>query len=787
MSSARRALTVAATTLLLWAAGTGLALAADGSASGDGGILGPLNVTSSEGVPLDRYELDPMPPAMPADGALDPATNYNASVMPMDDFGAQVRRFLGSGMFALARTITGFACWLIDWAYRFPVIGKLTSPAQKLADAYEQQIISPLGLAGICLAWAFVFGLVLIMRGRVARGAGEILLTLLIAGITATTLVQPAVLLGYDGPVQQTQRAALEAATITANSGNPTRTSSSPCDNIAGPAHSLCLQNQAHHRPGAPARPDHTKECAAIAGPARDVCRSGERPVNAADVSRPITNTLTETLVVQPYMLLQYGHVIDKDSPLYAVHLKAVTPPKPAAAKEECRLIKGPAYDFCQANGETWTNRAEEFKKLGPDGEAVFAYMRTNEWDKVIGALLVLIAALILALVVVLLALALITAQFGCVIAAVGTVVVFALALLPGPGRGLLWKWCGYLAGSMLILFAVAVFLPLFGIGARAILADTTSSLIERLVILDGLAATALVMQRRIINGSRQLGRRFSDRMRYAKIGGSHTMGESAASTAAAFSALGYGNTPGGAFPGHAAMLGRSGSFAAEALAEGSRALAPLALGARTAHTVLIGPKRPPVQPEAVGPDGLPLPPGPAGRTRGGTTAPALVPAGSRLEASLKRTRAGRVLLGTTKAAFYSTIGAPAAFTRLHRFNTAASHELHHELGRQRDHYARVTGRWAQDTAAAFGARPAEPASAPPRTERRSYEAPATEPPRRRARHGHAPTPTRPATPGQGEPPRSWRRTWWDHQDSADGTVLPGRRPAAGQDPGVGE
>ncbi|MFD0367645.1 hypothetical protein [Streptomyces sp. NPDC127114] len=770
-----RFLTVASMAVLVWAAGAGDAFAAASTSGGEGGILGPLNVPSSEGVPLDRYELDPMPSG--ADFP-DPAGAATGTVMEMDDFGDQVRRFLGSGMFAFARTTTGFSSWLIDWVYRFPVIDKLTGPAQTLSDAYERQIIGPLGLAGLCLAWAFVFGLVLVMRGRVARGAGEILLTLLIAGIAATTAVQPAVLLGYDGPVQQAQRAALEAATITAHSGNPTPSASSPCDSIAGPARTLCLQNQAKTSPGTPAKPDQTKQCAGVAGPARDTCLTGERPLNAADVSKPISDTLTDTLVVKPYMLLQYGQVIDKNSPLYAVHLKSVTPPAPPSekAREECRLIKGPAYDYCLAKDATWTNRAEEFKKLGPDGEAVFAYMRTNEWDKVIGAFLVLVAAIILALVVVLLAVALITAQFGCVIAAVGTVVVFALALLPGPGRGVLWRWCGYLAGSMLVLFAVAVFIPLFGVGARAVLADSDSSLIERLVVLDSLAVTAIVLQRRIIQGSRAFGQRFAQRMRYAKVGGSHMMGESAAQTAAAFSALGYGTgTAGGVLPAHAALLGRSGSFASEALTEGRRALAPLALGARAANTLLIGPPRQPVQPDLVGPDGLVLAPDHAGRGPQGrrSTTAGLVPAGSRLEASLKRTRVGRVLVGTTKAAFYSSVGAPATFTRLRRFNTAASQDLHHELGRQRAHYGRVADRWFDDTAAAFGAGPAAAAPAPGE-QRRSYGATATHaPPRRRRRRAHGPTATSPATApaaqGEDEPPRSWRRTWRDNHGPTGG------------------
>ncbi|MFB7036703.1 hypothetical protein ACFCVS_19640, partial [Bacillus altitudinis] len=539
---ARRAVTVTTATLLLWAAGTTLAYAAD--TPGSGGLLDPLNVQTSEGAPLDRYELDPEP-APAQDGQL-PGTGptvLDVATTPAGGIMDTVRRFLASGLFALARTVTGFACWLIDWAYRFPVMDKLASPAQKLSDAYESQIITPLGLAGICLAWAFVFGLVTIMRGRFARGAGEILLTLLIAGMSATAVVQPAMLLGYEGPVQQTQRAALEAATITANSGRlPDTKTEGPCDALIGTARDFCLSGQP--RPGTtPApKPDRTKQCAALIGAARDYCLKDERPLNAADVSKPITRTLTDTLVVQPYMLLQYGQIIEQDSPLYPLHKGFVTPP----AKEKnnpCKLLVDSAREHCELGmrheGNLY-NRAKEFEKHGAEGAAIAAYMQKNDWNKVLGAGLVLLAACIITLIIFAMAMALIAAQFGCVIAAAVTMVVLALSLLPGPARGLLWRWAGYLAGSMLTLFAIAVFIPLFGVGARALLADNTTPLLERLFLLDGLAVTALVLNRRIINGAGRIGQRMALRMRYAKVGGSHTMNENAAATAAAFSSLGY-------------------------------------------------------------------------------------------------------------------------------------------------------------------------------------------------------------------------------------------------------
>ncbi|RSS57493.1 hypothetical protein [Streptomyces sp. WAC01280] len=804
----RRAATAATITLLLWAAGTTIAYAADGPDSG--GLLGPLNVQSSEGAPLNSYELDPAVPLPETvdHRAPDPSI-VGVATSPGDGVMDAVRRFLASGLFALARTVTGFACWLIDWVYRFPVMEKLSSPAQKLSDAYESQIIGPLGLAGLLLAWAFVFGLVTAMRGRVARGAGEILLTLLIAGVSATAVVQPAMILGYDGPIQQTQRAALEAATLTANSGQLPKTTG-PCDAIVGPAHTICLRNQP--RPGTTPqpKPDRTKQCATIVGPARDTCLHGERPLNAADVSKPITRTLTDTLVVQPYMLLQYGRIIEQDSPLYTVHKNFLTPPPPPK-DHSCGLLTGTARILCEAEatGDTrYLGRAYAFKELGPEGAAVAAHMQSTGWDKVLGAALVLLAGLVITLIIFTMAMVLIAAQFGCVIAAAGTVIVLTLALLPGPSRGMLWRWLGYLAGSMLTLFAISVFIPLFGVGARALLADSSTPLLERLFLLDGLAITALVMHRRIVRGTSQLGQRMANRMRYSKIGGSHTMGENAAATAAAFSSLGFNSSGAAGSPAHAALLTRQtggvGQFAAEALTESRRALMPLAVGMRAAHSVLIGPKRPPVRPEPVGPDGLVLPSKgrmAAGGTGAVTAAPTaesersdsdpsatetqetgrspLIPAGSRLEASLRRTRSGRVLVRTTKAAYYSTVGLPATWTRVRRFGGQISRDLHTELGHQRDHYGRVAGRWSRDTAAAFPSRRSRERRNDAPTDRRSYPAATTEPPRTRPRRatGHEldapaarterPSGT-PSTAGPGSAPRSWRETWRERFGGGD-------------------
>ncbi|MFD9825642.1 hypothetical protein ACFWW0_43605, partial [Streptomyces violascens] len=604
MSARRRWLTVAAVAALVWVAGTGGAYAADSAPAG-GGLLGPLNVKTPENIPLDHYEL-----IGGGDGVID-----------------TIQQFLMSGLFACSRTLVGLACWLVDWAYQFPIINKLAGPAQHVSDAYQARVVTPLGIAPLFLGWAFVFGLILVMRGRLARGFGEIALTLLISALAATSLVRPDVILGHDGPLQQTQRAALEAASLTSQQGKTAPTGpNDPCGLITGPARDTCLTTPP---PAAGKTPAGSGPCDAVAGPARDSCRSGPA-LAAADVSAPITRTLTNTLVVQPYMLLSYGQIVSPGDPLYQAHLHSLDPlSDPAAAKRKkaCSLLKGPARQFCENSDAGWDGdkdsadskmqaRAQPFAKAGDDGKAAIAYMSRESWERVLGALLVLLAVVVIFLVVLTMVMASLAAQFGCVAAAAIGCVVFAWALLPGPNRSALWKWVGTFAAASVVLFVISVCIPAFGIAADVLLADSQSPLMERLFLLDGLAVTLLALHRRMLRSAGSIGQRFAARMKFARIGG-NLLNESAASTGMALASLGVGTHSGGGLalglsPARASLLGRHARLAAavsalgdregmpghpagllaDARAEGRRALAPLAVPARTAHAAWVGPPR---------------------------------------------------------------------------------------------------------------------------------------------------------------------------------------------------
>lgn len=268
-------------TVVFLTVNTSVAQAATGDAE-SGDLLAPLNVTGSEGAPINGYEL-------------------SASGGSIFSFKSQGLAFVLSGLFTIIRLLVGLACWAVEMAFRFPLLKALAAPAQKVFDAYADAVVDTLGLKGLLLGWAFVFGLILFMRGKVGKGLGETVLTLLIAAFAASAFVRPDYLLAEQGPLATTQQAAAEVAQQTVNSHDwgGRIYNRGPCEGMSGPAELKCLEIEA------------------------------KKPIEASEVARPIQDSVTNALVVKPYMLLQYGRILDpskeSDQKAYDVHLKWIT------------------------------------------------------------------------------------------------------------------------------------------------------------------------------------------------------------------------------------------------------------------------------------------------------------------------------------------------------------------------------------------------------------------------------------------------------------------------------
>ncbi|MET9122195.1 hypothetical protein [Streptomyces sp. NPDC004528] len=596
-----------------------VAAAADGSS---GGMLAPLNVTSSEGVPIDGYEL----------------SSQGGSLF---SFKSQAYAFIISGLFTLIRLVVGLSCWAIDFAFRFPLIKLLAEPAQKASDSYNHAVVDVLGLKGLLLAWAFVFGLIMFVRGKAGKGLGEIALTLVIAGFAASVFVRPDYLLATHGPLAQTQQAAAEVAQATVAShdwGGKITSDPGPCAGMAGRAELKCQQEE------------------------------GERPLSATEVARPIQDSLTNALIVKGYMLLEYGRILDpgkaSDQKAYALHLKWVTGGyRPDATsntrKHACSLLRGPAKKYCEhattdrvkvptdanglpalTTGEALLNSTQPVlsdedqqfamflddlkEKGGPVGKACAQYAAAPSGWRTSGALMLFIAALLICAIPLSAAVVLLGTQAADAAAAAVGGVTLVWAMLPGPSRQAAWKWLAVLAMSVAVMFAACMFLPFYGIGIDAVFTDGPDLPAERLLALDILALVGAAAHRWLMRGISSFGQRLAIRMRYAKIGGTHLPGDTSEIGAAlAVHSSGvntFGFSTGGGLRGLAGIgYGRLGTRQAimqslarmadgtgmpldaggvltDAGAEVSRGLAPLALagtgirlGVRGAWGLLVG------------------------------------------------------------------------------------------------------------------------------------------------------------------------------------------------------
>ncbi|MFB8273607.1 hypothetical protein ACFC96_44550 [Streptomyces sp. NPDC055955] len=580
------------------------------SASAQGGLLSPLELDTSEGVSIKGYELGAQ-----GGSVFSLTSNWQAMIL--------------SGLFTVVRVLVGLACWAIEVAYRFPLLKLLTMPAQRLSEIYTETVVDDLGLKSMLLTWAFVFGLVLVVLGKHAKGFGEIALTLVIGALAASVFITPTFLLGKEGPIQQAQSAAAEVAqkTVNAHAWGGKISSDDPCATVSGPAYQTCYDTQDAKTP------------------------------EAQKIAKPIQDAVTNSLVVKPFMLLQYGRILDpahpSDRKAYQVHLKWVSggydtngSPKKEDKDDPCRLIKGPAGQYCERepgdkgpdtlpeltpggklldevapvlskDDQEFAAFLKDLKAAGPVGKDCAEYAAEPTWWRVAGVVMVFIAALLICALLLSAAMVLVGITAVCAGAAASGGVCFVWGMLPGPSRSAVWKWLALFGISMAMILAIATFIPAVGITIDVILTDGPDLLAERLLLIDVVALVGLAFHRRLLMVITSFSQRLTLRMRYAKIGGSHMTGDSQLGAALAMSGVGGSYFTSGSLRGHgrtglstagllqgvlggatdgAGMPGDPARLLADANAEASRGLAPMGaavLGARLAAggawAVLVG------------------------------------------------------------------------------------------------------------------------------------------------------------------------------------------------------
>ncbi|WP_372344134.1 hypothetical protein [Streptomyces sp. KL116D] len=157
---------------------------------------------------------------------------------------------------------------------------------QRLSDVYTDIVVEDLGLKALLLAWAFVLRSGAGHARQAQRGFGDGSHAGA-QGAGGLGVRHPSFLLGKDGPVLQAQSAAAEVAhrTVSAHSWGGKISSDDPCAGLSGPALDKCYGIQDATTP------------------------------DAKKIAKPIQDAVTNSLVVKPFMLLQYGRILDPGRP----------------------------------------------------------------------------------------------------------------------------------------------------------------------------------------------------------------------------------------------------------------------------------------------------------------------------------------------------------------------------------------------------------------------------------------------------------------------------------------
>lgn len=164
--------------------------------SADGGMLGPFNHLDAYGRPLSIY-------GMSGDGG------------GMFDLEKKVTRWIMRLGFTLNRWVVGFGAWIIDWGLGFQLASILLTPLTGLLSRLNQQVIGPVQIRDLLLTLTALWAGYHILLKQRSRGFAEAGLSLVIAALAATVLAHPEqTLLGPNGVYGKSRDIAVAVATV---------------------------------------------------------------------------------------------------------------------------------------------------------------------------------------------------------------------------------------------------------------------------------------------------------------------------------------------------------------------------------------------------------------------------------------------------------------------------------------------------------------------------------------------------------------------------------------------
>ncbi|MFF4344719.1 hypothetical protein ACFY00_32965 [Kitasatospora sp. NPDC001540] len=419
------------------------------------GILAPFNGHDEYGAPLQVY-------------------NVNVDTGDWDDFDLKIWGFLTSLFFTIAKWLVGFVCWLVDWALSFGLAKIMVTPVADISQTIRDQVVNRLGLVGLFLTFAALYGGWHILFRQRARGFAEAGISLVVAAAAATVLLSPAqILLGTDGAP-----AAQGSDMLLSNDG------------VVGKSKDLALQ-------------------VSNLVLSKDPGSSSSSPES---VATPITSGLINAFVVAPTELMTYGRIFTGDcAKAYAVY----------------SIVQYNAWNL--PSGEVLETRYQN--QLHEAGNRFKDTCQTKDFDPsaqkasadtAFSALFVAVAALICVILITLVSGGFLVAQGWVAFEAIRAPWALTVGILPGGGRAALWRWVSAIIKAVLAVVLSVLFLAIFILMILALLkSDTGTVLAVKFAAIDLVAVAGLAGHKKIKETARQVAVGINRKLANARVGGS--------------------------------------------------------------------------------------------------------------------------------------------------------------------------------------------------------------------------------------------------------------------------
>lgn len=354
-----------------------------------------------------------------------------------NNFGAKLRGSFADLFFGISRFAASVGNWFIDFAYDLGFVKLLAPVAAKLAAGYNSAVIGGIHLRHVALTVAVVYAGWVALRGRVGHGLGELGVSMVLAVLGAMFVANPG---GY----------------------------------LTGAFEMVGRFTQTVLMVG-------TEE-----GQGQDV----------QSVVRPLRQSLQETLIAQPYDVLNWGALLDGG---------------PCAGIRDEILATGP-------HGTS----DEPRQKMGsrPECERHAEWNHDATWERVGGAFLVMLGTFLVVGLLVAVAGTVLLAQFTAAgIVAVSPFAAVAL-ILPAGARGLGWRLVTGFLGAMVAVITMSLLLAVGLRGLVAMLGATESGLLPRFTLFLVMAMALVMARKKFAEAGRSMASKAGERLTSVRVAG---------------------------------------------------------------------------------------------------------------------------------------------------------------------------------------------------------------------------------------------------------------------------